>query len=238
MDTVDTLGDTRSPAAQRPLCGLTVLVIEDSRYASEAVRLMSLRLGAKIRRADSLAAANRHLACYQPSVAIIDVGLPDGSGLDLLRHLRSGAHRIPVLLGTSGDEAMQKPVMDAGADGFIAKPIARLATFQNAILDHMPNTRQTSAEDVTADQLLRPDHIAYHDDLYTIAPLLDQTTGTETVDYITQFLGGVARSARDRDMIAAVTELRQIRAKGGNPEGRIATLSMLVQSRLAAVGPI
>ncbi|MEL7181360.1 MAG: response regulator, partial [Pseudomonadota bacterium] len=54
METLDDLMFTRAPTARRPLLGLTVLVVEDSRFASDAVRLMCLRSGARIRRADSL----------------------------------------------------------------------------------------------------------------------------------------------------------------------------------------
>ena len=43
-----------APTANRPLLGLTVLVIEDSKFACEAMRLLCLRSGERIRRADSL----------------------------------------------------------------------------------------------------------------------------------------------------------------------------------------
>ena len=39
-----------------------------------------------------------------PSAVIVDVGLPDGSGLDLIRELSSARPRVPALIGTSGDE--------------------------------------------------------------------------------------------------------------------------------------
>ncbi|MDG1868398.1 MAG: response regulator, partial [Yoonia sp.] len=107
MDNAEEFMMTRPPTARRPLLGLTVLVLEDSRFACEAVRLLCLRSGARIRRADSLEHARKHLTVYRPTVLIVDVGLPDGSGLDLINDLSSASPRIDVILGTSGDADAQ-----------------------------------------------------------------------------------------------------------------------------------
>ena len=70
---VKPLPQWRLSLPQRPLTGLTVLVIEDSRFASEAVRLLCLKSGARIRRADCLRSAARHLRTYRPAVVIVDL---------------------------------------------------------------------------------------------------------------------------------------------------------------------
>ena len=129
MDTVEGFMMTRPPTARRPSLGLTVLVVEDSRFACEAVQLLCLRSVARIRRADSLAHASKHLGVYRPSVLIVDVGLPDGSGLDLIESCAAAATRIDIILGTSGDADVETAVVAAGADGFITKPIASLSAF-------------------------------------------------------------------------------------------------------------
>ena len=94
MDDLDDFMTLRPPTARRPLLGLTVLVVEDSRFACEAVRLLCLRSGARIRRADSLEHAQKHLGVYRPAVLIVDVGLPDGSGLELIKSCAAAHPRI------------------------------------------------------------------------------------------------------------------------------------------------
>ena len=117
----------QTPTARRPLLGLTILVVEDSRYACETMRLMCLRSGARIRRADSLRSARRHLKVYRPSAVIVDVGLPDGSGLELIQDMAQASPRVNAILGISGDPEMEQRARDAGADSFIAKPFSSLA---------------------------------------------------------------------------------------------------------------
>ena len=85
------------------LHGLTVLVVEDSKYACEGIRFLSLRSEARIRRADCLRSARRHLQVYRPSVVIIDLGLPDGNGTELIEEIHATSPRVGVVLATSGD---------------------------------------------------------------------------------------------------------------------------------------
>lgn len=238
MDALNDLLMTRTPTARRPLLGLTVLVVEDSRFASESVRLLCLRSGARIRRADNLENARRHLAVYRPTVLLVDVGLPDGSGLELIQTSAEASPRIDVIIGISGDTAAKDEVMAFGADGFIEKPITNLAAFQAAILEHLPADRQPPSPRELNNEDVSPDLIAYQDDLNHIAQVLQEGDQADNLDYVTQFLGGVARSAQDHDLDKAVRNLASLRIAGGNLGKSVADLSEMVQSRISAGGAI
>jgi len=115
------------PNSDRPLLGLTVLVVEDSRYTSDALRLLCLRSGARIRRADCVASAERHLNVYRPSVGIVDLGLPDGSGQDVIARMAAMDPRVPIILGTSGDDPDAAERSAGGPVPTGSCPTARLA---------------------------------------------------------------------------------------------------------------
>ena len=186
-----------TPTADRPLLGLTVLVIEDSRYACEAMRLLCLRSGARIRRADCMRAARRHLQVYRPSIVIADLGLPDGNGIDLIEELARAQPRVDALLAISGDTHLAADAMAAGADGFIEKPLNSLAQFQQAVLSVLPSDRQPTGVRLIEDEKIEPDAIAYQDDMAHIADVLDDNSDAITLDYVAQFLGGVELSKID-----------------------------------------
>lgn len=239
MDSIEEFMVARQPTALRPLLGLTVLLVEDSRFACEAVRLLCIRSGARIRRADSLANAKRHLAVYRPSVMIVDVGLPDGNGIQLIETVANGHPRISVILGTSGDPSVESQVMKAGANGFLDKPIGSLAAFQSAILAHLPADRQPPGPRLLSDEVVSPDLVAFHDDLSHVAEVLNgRGDRSGKVDYVTQFLHGVAQSAEDRDLEKAAAQLAALKSKGAPLESSIRSLNALVQDRLSNSGPI
>ncbi len=234
MDTLDDFIRARPPTAARPLLGLTVLLVEDSRYASEAFRLMCLRSGARIRRADSIDAARKHLRIYMPIAAIIDLGLPDGNGLALIDELNAATPRIDILLATSGDTSLEHAAMAAGADGFLGKPVDRLAEFQAAVLQHLPADRQPPGPRVVHDERIFPDSIAFRDDLEHVANVLSAQSGRDTLDYAQTFLGGIAISAGDTDLEDAVNHIAAAQAEASDIHAHIAALSSLVQERLAS----
>jgi response regulator RpfG family c-di-GMP phosphodiesterase len=233
MDDNDHLTAHLKPTATRPLLGLTILVVEDSRYACDAMRLLCLRSGARIRRADCLASARRHLQVYRPSAVVIDLGLPDGSGAELISELTVKSPRVDAIIGTSGDSFSEEVAMAAGADGFLAKPISSVIAFQNAIISAMPPERQPTGPRLVSDDPVLPDPVAYRDDMAHAADVLDDRADDRTLTYVTQFLAGVARTAGDGVLQKAAEDLAESRDMGRPMQSHLARVAALVQDRIS-----
>tara|TARA_R110000850_G_scaffold38951_4_gene101432 strand:- start:872 stop:1609 length:738 start_codon:yes stop_codon:yes gene_type:complete len=222
-----------APTATRPLLGLTVLVVEDSRYACEAMRLLCLRSGARIRRADCIRSARRHLQVYRPSVVVVDLGLPDGNGADLIAELAAAETEKSAVLATSGDDSLEVEAMAAGAQGFLSKPITSLAAFQQMVLAALPADRQPPGLRALVDEQISPDELAYHDDMNYAAELLENLHSDKALDYIAHFLQGVARSVADVGLEQAAIALAGKRASGQTATSETAQIAGLIQQRLA-----
>jgi DNA-binding response OmpR family regulator len=188
-----------------PLQGLTLLAVEDSRFACEALRLMAQRSGARMRRAETLRDARRHLALYRPDLVLVDMGLPDGSGADLIRDLALAGPGAPVALGLSGDPGQRGVALAAGAAAFLEKPIGALAQFQAALLRHLPS-RSGPGPDPAA-HLPEPDALALREDLARAAGLLAEGPDAAQRAYLARFLTGLARSTRDAALARAAADL-------------------------------
>ncbi len=231
MNDHDPFGRTQRPTAQRPLLGMTVLAVEDSRYASEALRLMCLRSGARIRRADCLRAARRHLQVYRPSVVIVDLGLPDGSGLDLIAELDRARPRVGALIATSGEADSRDRAIAAGGDTFLDKPLGALGAFQHAVLATLPSDRRPAQPAPVSDETVEPDRLAYSDDMHQVKTLLEDQADTTGFEYAAQFLASVAAAAEDTPLQDAAQALRQPGSAGPVPRD-IARLRALIRDRI------
>ncbi|MEM9435746.1 MAG: response regulator [Pseudomonadota bacterium] len=223
MDSLDRFMKTQPPTALRPLLGQTILAVEDSRFACEAVRLLCLKSGARVRRADSLSAARRHLGVYRPSVVLIDMGLPDGSGAELISELARTSPR-PIILATSGDEAERAAALDAGAEDFLPKPISTLALFQSAILKHLPPDRQPKGPRPITGEIVAPDEVAYQDDLAHAQEAL----AAGEAEYGAQFIASLARCGGDE---ALRKQAEKLRWSPDNDE-ELGALATMVRERL------
>ena len=202
------------------LFAVTILLVEDSRSASEAIRLFAAESGARVRRADSLHAASRHLAIYRPSVVMVDLGLPDGDGLELIRHLATASTPISGIIALSGHDRSDwlDAAKLAGASACLEKPIESLAAFQNCVLSVLPDagSRLKPEDREVALKGRASVAAALEEDLRRARCLLTEALDAEdadTVAYCGQFLGSVGEMLEDAGLMRAASDA--VAAPGG-----------------------
>jgi two-component system copper resistance phosphate regulon response regulator CusR len=104
---------------------MRILVVEDERALAESLAKGLRQAAHAVDLADSLAAARYKLAVEGYDAIVLDLGLPDGSGLDLARELRGRGERLPILMLTARDAVADRVGgLDAGADDYVVKPFA------------------------------------------------------------------------------------------------------------------
>ncbi len=216
----------------RPLMGLTVLLVEDSCAAAAAVRLMCLQSGARLRWADSLRAARRHLATYRPDIVLVDLGLPDGSGTELIAEIAAAHPLAPVILATSGGEPAEctARALAAGADGFLPKPPAGLMEFQANLLAFLPDRPSPDPGRVRPlTPAPAPDPAGLAADLERALRLL-RHAAPDTRRHCAQFLESLAQGCRDPTLRPLAVALRR--------GGRVAPIRRRLRKRLDALRAI
>jgi two-component system KDP operon response regulator KdpE len=101
---------------------LRVLVVDDEPPIRKLLRMGLTSQGYQIMEAPDGKTALALLA-QNPDLIILDLGLPDIQGLELLRILRGRNERVPILvLSSRGDEARKVEALDLGADDYVTKP--------------------------------------------------------------------------------------------------------------------
>ena len=104
---------------------MQLLVVDDSPDLLDLVKRSFEREGHEVRVAPTLERARSQVRAKVPDVLVLDVELPDGSGVELCRELRSAHAYFPILLLTAHGEVHERVAgLDAGADDFLAKPFA------------------------------------------------------------------------------------------------------------------
>jgi DNA-binding response OmpR family regulator len=201
------------------LQGLVLMLVDDSRFTCDALRLILQRAGARMRRAESLEIARLHLNCYRPDLAIVDLGLPDGRGEDLIAELSSQG--FPVL-GLSGDPDGRDLALDAGAAGFLEKPLGSVAGLVRLIRQLTTGIGPVEKGEDTPTP--SGDPMALRDDLARAAALIT-APGDQT--YARAFLQSLARASGDSTLEEAVRNSRTAFDR--------VLLSRLIDERIAAL---
>lgn len=107
----------------------TILLLEDDRAIAGTVAFALQREGLAVHHVLLVQEADRFVRRNPPAAAVLDIGLPDGSGLELCRRWRAGAETalatLPVLMLTAHDEEIDRVLgLEAGADDYLGKPFS------------------------------------------------------------------------------------------------------------------
>lgn len=105
---------------------IKILMIEDEESIRRVLRANLETRGYVLIEASTGQAGLERAQADRPQLVILDLGLPDKSGLEVLRELRAWS-KIPVLILTAtDDEATKVELLEAGADDYISKPFGPL----------------------------------------------------------------------------------------------------------------
>lgn len=99
-----------------------ILIIDDEVQIRRLLRLTLESAGYRVREAETGALGLNEAAVARPDAVILDLSLPDQSGLDVLRRLREWSQLPVLILSVRGGEADKIAALDAGADDYLTKP--------------------------------------------------------------------------------------------------------------------
>ena len=113
-----------------------ILCVEDNRKVQALNQMEFEERGYGVRLAFTLAEAREAVSRETPSLIILDIGMPDGSGMDFLRELRAGhsaAAKAPVLMLTGyGEDTDVVAGFESGCNDYLAKPYTFPILFMRA----------------------------------------------------------------------------------------------------------
>lgn len=138
-----------------------VLIVEDEKEIRRFVRQALEAEGCHVFEADTLQRGLLEAATRKPSLIILDLGLPDGNGLDYIHDLRQWSSIPIIVLSARSDEQDKIAALDAGADDFLTKPfgigelLARLRVAQRRFTLSRQESPQVTFGDVSVDLLDR-----------------------------------------------------------------------------------
>jgi two-component system OmpR family response regulator len=104
---------------------MRILIIEDDAAIADAICAALTQAGHAVDRLASGRQADAALRDHPYDLVVLDLGLPDVDGIELLRRLRARADAVPVLVATAREELEERVrALDLGADDYLVKPFA------------------------------------------------------------------------------------------------------------------
>ncbi|MDU3078646.1 MAG: response regulator, partial [Mixta calida] len=100
----------------------SVLIVEDEKEIRRFLRVALESEALRVYDSDTLQRGLIEAATRKPDLVILDLGLPDGDGIDFIRDLRQWSSIPVIVLSARSDEQDKIVALDAGADDFLTKP--------------------------------------------------------------------------------------------------------------------
>ena len=148
-----------------------LLIVEDERSLARLVRDYLERAGYQVRVAADAESALLHFANDRPALVVLDLGLPDRDGLDVIQAIRKSSDTPIIVLTARGDESDRIVGLELGADDYMVKPFSpkELVARIRAVL------RRVEARPAPDDEITRGD-------LMIDIPRMRVSRGGETID--------------------------------------------------------
>lgn len=123
---------------------MRILLVEDDQLIGDGIKVGLTHQGHTVNWLTDGFVADNILKVEQFDVVVLDLGLPNVSGLDILKHLRKRKNKVPVLILTAWDAISDRiQGLDYGADDYLVKPFdleelsARLRALQRRATDRI-----------------------------------------------------------------------------------------------------
>jgi two-component system KDP operon response regulator KdpE len=129
----------------------TILVIEDEPQLRRFLRTSLPRHGYHVLEAETAAEGLAIAERDRPDAVLLDLGLPDGDGVDVTRKLRTWMQAPIIVISARGREQDKIDALDAGAEDYVTKPfgLGELMARIRVALRHMARPSPESTPDVT-----------------------------------------------------------------------------------------
>ena len=105
------------------MSGARILVVDDERQILRALQTSLRGAGYEVETAETAETALAAAAMRPPDALIVDLVLPDGTGTEVVRELRTWSSAPVIVLSAVGDEREKVAALDAGADDYVTKPV-------------------------------------------------------------------------------------------------------------------
>lgn len=134
-----------------------IVIVEDDKDLNSGLCKALKSEGRNIVSCGNLKEAGEQIFLSPPDLVMLDINLPDGNGLDLLKRIKEEGLKVPVILLSANDtDADVVKGLDLGADDYVTKP------FSLSVLRARVNTQLRKAESTEAsDSVIRLDKFSF-----------------------------------------------------------------------------